>query len=217
MIPILFENNDILAVNKPEGLASIPERKPGSECLLRTLEEAYARKLFVVHRIDKDVSGVILFAKNATTHALLNDQFSARTVSKTYLALVHGVIAGRGGTIERPIREFGSGRMAVDETHGKSSRTVYDVQERYPDYTLLQVHPATGRRHQIRVHFYSIGHPIVGDLLYGVKGIQTKYPRLMLHAFWIRVSLPDGKKVQIEAPLPPSFLSALDQIAPHRQ
>ena len=208
-IPILFENDRFLAADKPEGLSSIPERNPAVPSLVRVLEEARGSKLFVVHRLDKEASGVILFAKDAASHRWLNDLFAARKVGKVYLVLVHGVIAEESGRIDKPIREFGSGRMGVDEARGKRSITDFRVRERLPHLTLLEAHPLTGRRHQLRVHFYSMGHPLVGDLRYGDRSLQQGYPRLMLHALRAAIPLPAGGVLTIESPVPPSFHAVL--------
>lgn len=205
MLTTLFEDADVLAVDKPEGLASIPERDTTQESLLALLSAARHTKLYVVHRLDKEVSGVMLFAKNADAHKYLNEQFSHHSVQKSYLALVHGVIAQKGGTLDAPLRQFGSGRMGVDSKRGKESATTFQVLKRLNSYTLVEVHPVTGRRHQIRVHFYSLGYPIVGDLLYGEREIQRRFPRLMLHARRIECRLPSGRIGTIEAPIPESF------------
>jgi tRNA pseudouridine32 synthase/23S rRNA pseudouridine746 synthase len=212
MFPILFENDDLLAVNKPEGLASIPEGVKDRDCLLSLLESAGTGRLYIVHRLDKEASGVILFARNAATHKHLNEQFRQRTVSKTYVALVHGAIAENSGIIDQPIREFGSGRMGVDRQRGKPCRTEFRVSERLAAYTLLQAYPLTGRRHQLRVHFYSLGHPIVGDRRYGDKVMQRAFPRLMLHAQEIIFPLPTGEKVTVQAPVPESFQAVMDRV-----
>jgi len=212
MIPVLFANDDLLAVNKPEGLASIPEGDKGRDCLLALLESGGTGRLYVVHRLDKEVSGVILFARNAAAHKHLNEQFRQRSVSKTYVALVHGVIAANSGTIDQPIREFGSGRMGVDRQRGKPCLTEFQVSERLAAYTLLQAYPLTGRRHQLRVHFYSLGHPIVGDRRYGDKAAQLAFPRLMLHAQEIAFPLPTGEQITVQAPVPESFWEVVDRI-----
>lgn len=209
---VLFEDDNVLAVHKPEGLASIPERDRERESLLAQLSTAYPTKLYVVHRLDKDVSGVILFAKHAKAHKVLNEQFSHRSVKKTYLAVIHGVIQEEHSTIDAPIRQFGSGRMGVDVKRGKHSLTEYSVVERFANYTLLHVQPMTGRRHQIRVHLYSIGHPIVGDVRYGDKQHQQRYPRLMLHAESIVFTLLSGQAMVVNAPPPESFDIALRTI-----
>jgi RluA family pseudouridine synthase len=208
MVNILYEDGDILAVDKPEGIASIPERDQGRDSLAAMLSRVSDRKLYVVHRLDKEVSGVLLFAKAEAAHRHLNLQFERREVHKTYLALVHGVIEQNEGTIDKPVRQFGSGRMGVDP-RGQQSVTRFTVVRRSRDCTLVSAEPVTGRRHQLRVHFYSIGHPIVGDPKYGDKSVQSAFPRLMLHAYRVRFRLPSGGEVSIESPLPESFARVL--------
>lgn len=204
---ILFENDDLLAVDKPEGVISIPTAGEGG--LPELVRGVYAGRLYPVHRLDREASGVIVFAKDAGMHRHLNGEFDRRTVRKTYLALVHGVIDANRGTINKPIREFGSGRMGVDAARGKASSTEFKVERRLRRYTLVKLHPLTGRRHQIRVHLYSLGHPIVGDRNYGDREAQTAFPRLMLHALEIEFALPSGERLKIAAPVPESFAAVL--------
>jgi RluA family pseudouridine synthase len=204
-IPVLFENDEILAVDKPEKLSSIPERNREKISLLKILNDHFQRKFFVVHRLDKQVSGVILFAKDPATHRYLNLQFEQRKVHKTYLALVHGTIEGDSGVIEAPLRRFGSGRMGEDRTRGKPCRTEFSLMERFSDCSLVRVNPLTGRKHQIRAHFFSIGHPIVGDTLYGDKSRQKTFPRLMLHALRVQFLSPAGVEICIESPSEANF------------
>lgn len=208
-IPILYETADYLAVNKPEAIASIPERRPGTESVVQTLQRERGEKLFVVHRLDKEVSGVLVFARNAAAHRHLNTRFDKRAVRKTYLAVVHGGIAAPGGSIKNPIRQFGSGRMGADR-NGKRAETDYDVVERWPSATFVKIFPRTGRRHQIRVHFYSIGHPVVGDRRYGDPALQGNFQRLMLHALQISFLLPTLERVSIEAEPTASFREACE-------
>jgi RluA family pseudouridine synthase len=207
---ILFENDDLLAVDKPEAIVSIPAAGEGG--LPGLLGGVYASKLYPVHRLDREASGVIVFAKNADMHRHLNGEFERRAVWKTYLALTHGRITANRGVINKPIREFGSGRMGVDPKCGKPSTTEFKVEERMKEHTLVRVHPLTGRRHQIRVHLYSLGHPIVGDLKYGDRAAQAQFPRLMLHALSIVFALPSGEKLKIEAPPPESFETVLAKL-----
>jgi RluA family pseudouridine synthase len=211
-IPVLFENDDIIAVDKPEKLASIPERNRENVSLLRILCETMERKLYTVHRLDKQVSGVILFAKTPEAHRQLNLMFEHRQVHKTYMALVHGEITGQRGVIDKPLRCFGSGRMGEDIERGKPCRTEFCVLERMPGYTLVQVHPVTGRKHQIRAHLFGIGHPIVGDALYGDKSIQKTFPRLMLHSLEIEFIEATAQKKIITSKTPSSFSSVIDRI-----
>jgi tRNA pseudouridine32 synthase/23S rRNA pseudouridine746 synthase len=206
-ILVLFENDDYLAVDKPEGVVSVAGAGQGG--LPELLKDHTAGKLYPVHRLDRGASGVIVFAKSAAAHRDLNGQFDRREVRKTYLALVDGVPASNRGKINAPIREFGSGRMGVDPKRGKPSSTEWKVAERLEGATLLRVSPSTGRRHQIRVHLYHLGHPILGDLRYGDKARQERFPRLMLHALSIEFALRSGESVTVEAPPPPSFESVL--------
>jgi RluA family pseudouridine synthase len=204
-IRVLFENDDIIAVDKPEKLASIPERNPEKISLLRILTETLQRRLYVVHRLDKQVSGVIVFAKNPQAHRHLNTLFERREVSKTYIALVHGVIEDTGGVIDKALRRFGSGRMGEDAERGKPCRTEFTMEGRLAGCTLLRVRPLTGRKHQIRAHFFVIGHPVVGDPLYGDKALQKTFPRLMLHALSLCFSLPTGEYACLESEIPSAF------------
>ncbi len=211
--PILFDRGGVLAVCKPEGLAAIPERAKDRDSLLSSLQASISEKLYVVHRLDKDVSGVMLFARTAAAHKCLNDQFANRRIAKTYVALVHGVLRDEKGTIDKAIREFGSGRMGVDPKRGRASTTSYEVLRRMGEYTFVSVRSATGRRHQIRVHFYSVGHPVVGDRRYGEKALQERFPRLMLHAAAIAFELPTGESVEVEAAVPDTFAAVLESAA----
>jgi RluA family pseudouridine synthase len=197
---ILFEDDAILVVNKESGISAIPGRGDAkNDSLLSVLECQSDRKLFVVHRIDRDTSGLIVFAKTTAAHRHLNIQFEKRLVKKTYLALVQGVPTA-DQTIDAPIYEFGSGRMGID-TRGKKSITEFTVLNRFTTSALLQVKPITGRRHQIRVHLYSIGHPILGDKTYGSPRPVGGVERLMLHAHTIELIHPDKSLIQLEAPL----------------
>lgn len=204
---ILYQDDDYLAVDKPEGVLSISEAGRGG--LPGLLEDVHPGKLYPVHRLDREAGGVIVFARNAAAHRHLNTEFDRRAVRKTYLVLVHGTLAEASGHVDRPIREFGSGRMGVDPERGKPSVTDWELVERFGAFTLVIARPATGRRHQIRVHFYSLGHPVVGDRKYGDRGLQERFPRLMLHALSIEFALPAGGRVTVEAPPPPSFEAVL--------
>lgn len=207
---ILFENDDYISVNKPENVSSLSGKD--DEGLPGLVKAVRPGKLFPVHRLDKDASGVIVFARNPEAHRHLNREFDSRAVRKSYLLVVHGLIKQARGTIDKPIREFGSGRMGIDRERGKESRTDFEVLEKFRNFTLVEAHPRTGRRHQLRVHFYSIGHPVVGDRRYGDKAAQEAFPRLMLHARTISFGLPSGGTADIEAPPPTSFTALLDEL-----
>ena len=204
-IPIVAEDARLLVVDKPEGLSSIPERDLATPCVQRVLEASRGERLLVVHRLDKEVSGLLLFARDAAAHRALSMAFEARRVLKTYAALAHGRVAEDHGVIDRPIAEFGSGRMGVHDVRGKPSRTEFRVVRRFPSHTELHAHPVTGRRHQLRVHFYALGHALVGDPRYGEPSLQRRYARLCLHALRVTLPHPDGGERTFEVAPPSSF------------
>jgi len=184
---ILFEDEHIVAVDKPSGRPTIPGRGDVGEALNAELERRLGRRLFVVHRLDLEASGVVVLAKDAETHRLLCAQFEGRGAKKVYLAAVAGAMTGEG-TIDAPLKEFGSGRVAPS-ADGKKSRTRWSVERAFRSAALLRVEPETGRRHQIRAHLCSIGHPILGDPKYGPPPRPIGgAPRLMLHALSLSVA-----------------------------
>jgi RluA family pseudouridine synthase len=166
----------------------------------------------VVHRLDKETSGAIVFAKTAEAHRFLSREFELRQVRKIYLALVSGTIE-REGILRMPIREFGSGRMGVSR-RGKPAVTRYRPMENFAGCTLIEVAPLTGRRHQIRVHLYAIGHPILGDALYGENRPVGGAPRLMLHALHLSLTHPAGPEIYVDAPPGEDWESVLRSYRP---
>lgn len=209
-IDLLFEDADVIAVLKPDGIAAIPERDLAVPSVQRLLEDTRGEKLFVVHRLDKEVSGLLLFARNAAAHRALSLAFERREVRKRYLGLVWGALAvGTSGEVALPIHEFGSGRMGVDP-RGKAALTRWKALAAGAigqAVTLLELEPHTGRRHQLRVHAYAMGHALVGDSRYGDLALQKAQPRLALHAYEAALSI-GGKAYAWRAPLPAS-LSAM--------
>jgi RluA family pseudouridine synthase len=204
--PILFEDEHVLAVDKPAGQPTIPGRGDIGEALNAQLERRLGRRLFVVHRLDLEASGVVVFAKDADTHRLLCAQFEGRAARKTYLAAVSGSLTGEGSA-DMPLKEFGSGRVAP-APGGKPSRTRWRVERAWRAASLLRVEPETGRKHQIRAHLCALGHPILGDPRYGppprpVGGVK----RLMLHALSLTVTA--GKEYEFRADPGPDFNSVL--------
>jgi RluA family pseudouridine synthase len=211
-IRVLHEDDDVLAVDKPEHMPAIADRHGRGDDLFSILTEERQERLYIVHRLDREVSGVILFAKHARAHRFLNEQFLQRKVRKCYRALVHGHPQPETGRFSFALRQFGSGRMGVDETRGKACLTDYQVLEKRGDYAQVQVHPVTGRRHQIRVHLYAAGFPIVGDPLYGDKSVQFAYPRLMLHAVSISLTVPSETTLEVSSPIPVSYQELLETL-----
>ena len=205
----IYQDENVLAVSKPAGVAVIPGRGLAEEPLKAVLERSLGARLYVAHRLDRDASGLVVFAKNAASHRSLCLQFEGRRVRKKYLALVLGRVDASRGEVDRPIRAFGSGRMGTGPG-GKPSRTLYRVLERFADASLLEVEPSGGRRHQIRVHLCGIGHPIVGDPLYGGPRPVGGASRLMLHALELGFRLPDGRPIVLRADPPPDFQAVLE-------
>lgn len=216
---ILYEDAELVAVDKPSGLSVIPERDGAPEASLRhRLEAARGEPLWVVHRIDKDTSGVVVLARSAAAHRWLNDAFAERRVAKRYLAFAAGDLPGTR-TVEAPLVEArrGKARPANPGEKGKPSVTDLTALARWSRgadaVTLVEARPKTGRHHQIRVHLRSLEAPILGDPLYGkrtLRGMLDGAPcaRLALHAAGLALIRPDGRALAIESPLP-SDMSAL--------
>ncbi len=178
---IIFENEHFVAINKPAGLLSIPDREQSQTSLKDLLIDKYGN-IFTVHRLDKDTSGIIVFAKDEATHKYLSQLFESRNVEKYYRAIVLGSPANKKGTIDAPISEhpLHKGLMVVHR-NGKPSVTDYEVIDDNNHYSLVEFQLHTGRTHQIRVHAKNIGHPIACDELYGdgkpvlLSSIKKKY------------------------------------------
>ncbi|MBL0058041.1 MAG: RluA family pseudouridine synthase [Elusimicrobia bacterium] len=190
---ILYQDERVFVVHKPTGQNVIPGRGPESgPCLKDEAAAHFGGKVFVVHRIDRETSGIVLFARDAAAHRFLNGAFEGRHIQKEYLAAVQGDPAPAKGSVGVPLRLFGSGRVAAGPG-GKPCRTDYETWARWEGGALLLVRPVTGRRHQIRAHLAGIGHPVLGDPLYGPPPRPVGgAPRLMLHAGRLAFPHPDG-------------------------
>ncbi|KUO59285.1 hypothetical protein APF79_02725 [bacterium BRH_c32] len=198
---IISENSDFIVAEKDAGISSIPENDLSLPNLYSLLCDEYKSKLFIVHRLDKDVSGIILFAKNERAHKDLCKLFETREIKKRYSAVVTGLVKNNTGIIAKSIKEFGSGRMGVTNGNsGKRSITNYEVKKCFHNHTLVELTPTTGRRHQLRVHLYSIGHPVAGDRMYGDDNLQCKYKRLYLHASELEFHLDQVYHFKSEVP-----------------
>ena len=228
---IIYENDRFIAINKPAGLLSIPDREQSQPSLKDLLIARYGH-IFTVHRLDKDTSGIIIFAKDEITHKYLSQLFEGRQVEKYYQGIVHGYPANEKGTIDSPISEHPvhKGLMTVHR-NGKSSVTDYEVVEGHRSFSLLQFQLHTGRTHQIRVHAKNIGHPLACDDLYGdgkpvmLSSIKRNYKlskhdeeerpmlnRLALHSFRLKFTDTDGKVIDLEAGLPKDMRALLQQL-----
>ena len=199
-LEILHADDFLVAVRKPAGMATIAEAKGDADCLHARLERQLARKLWIVHRLDKGVTGLVVFACTADAHRWLNGRFEARDTVKRYQAVCHGAVEGESGVVELPLRIFGSGRTGPDPVNGKPSRTDWTVIGRSPAATRLEIRLHTGRKHQIRAHLCAIGHPLLGDDRYGHVPEAAAFPRLMLHSWTLSVPLPSGQVLGLECP-----------------
>ena len=233
LLEILFENDDLVAVNKPSGVLSVPDRFDASLPSLKGMLREQYGEIFVVHRLDRETSGVILFAKTAETHKYLSELFEHRDVEKEYLGLVLGTPAASEGTIDEPLAPDprNPGRMWV-HAKGKHAVTHYKVLEAFGPWALVSFTIETGRTHQIRVHLQQLGHTLVGDVLYGdgkplllsqikkkkfklSRELEEERPllnRLALHAHRIRLKDMHGQEILVEAPLQRDMEVTLKQL-----
>jgi 23S rRNA pseudouridine1911/1915/1917 synthase len=220
LLSIIYENEDLLVIDKPAGLIVHPAPGYPSHTLVNAIlshvpqlvDIGDSLRPGVVHRLDKDTSGVIIVAKNSLAQANLADQFKHHSVLKAYLVLVKGRLTPKSGIIEASIGRDPNNRkrMAV-VTRGRQARTEYRVLKYIRKYTLLEVRPKTGRTHQIRVHLAAVGYPVVGDTTYGVKSVHLS--RQFLHACRLGFRLPsDGEYVEFTSKLPPDLMYALKEI-----
>jgi RluA family pseudouridine synthase len=211
---ILYEDQFLLIVNKPAGLSVLPDGwEKDSEYLVRMLEEKYG-KIFIVHRLDKITSGVMVFARDAETHRVLNTQFENHEAQKTYHAVVEGNPKWEEKVARHPLRaNVGhKHRTMVDDKNGKPSETRFRVIKRYPESALVEAKPMTGRTHQIRVHAYALGHPLVEDILYGARD-RYGLPHPMLHAQSLSFIHPaTNQRVKFSAPHPADFEEAMERL-----
>ena len=222
-VDVLYEDGDLIVVNKPAGMPVHPSYGHRRDTLLNALLARYpdlgemedTLRPGIVHRLDMDTSGALVVARNEETQRFLQAQFKARTVEKVYLVLTEGHLVPRHGAIEAPIGRDPKyrRRMAVVREGGKEARTEYLVREYVPGYTLLEAYPRTGRTHQIRVHFASIGHPVAGDTVYGSRRGSPLFPRQFLHAWRISLVLPGSQeRREFEAELAEDLREALDKL-----
>lgn len=225
-LDIIYEDADLAVVNKPAGMVVHPAPGHPGGTLMNALMARYpelaaegGERPGIVHRLDRDTSGLILVALNRATQWRLQRLFARRAVPKRYLALVEGTLQPLRGLIEAPVGRDPRCRqkMAVVQRGGRPARTAYRVREYLPGYTLVLVRPQTGRTHQIRVHFAAIGHPVAGDLIYGgrpVAGLQRQF----LHAWRLTIPIPStGEWRTFTAPLPADLEEVLRELRASRR
>jgi 23S rRNA pseudouridine1911/1915/1917 synthase len=233
---IVYEDDDLVVVDKPAGLVVHPGAGNWSGTLANGLIYHFDRlsggagtlRPGIVHRIDKDTSGLLVVAKNDRAHELLAEEFQSRRVSKVYLALVYGVVASDTGEIDARIGRSSNNRIrmaVVKEPHGRTARTSFEVIRRFKEFTLLRVRIATGRTHQIRVHMAHIGRPVIGDAVYGsgrendikdklVRRSVTALGRHFLHSTELSLNHPtSGQTVRFTSDLPTELAAFLSKLS----
>jgi 23S rRNA pseudouridine1911/1915/1917 synthase len=219
-LTVIYQDNDLIVLDKPPGLTVHPAPGHPSGTLVNALLALCpdlrgivgTLRPGIVHRLDKDTSGLMVVAKNDRAQQAIARQLQQREVRKTYLALVHGTPSPREGIIQAPIGRHPRNRkkMAVVEG-GRDAETRYRLREELPGYSLLEVEPITGRTHQIRVHMAAIGHPVVGDAVYGRRSDVVR--RQFLHAWKLAFAMPlSGRQVEFISPLAPDLREALDTL-----
>ena len=223
-LDIVYEDSDLLIVNKPVGLVVHPAHGHYSGTLVNGLL-AHCTDLSgingnmrpgIVHRIDKDTSGLLMIAKNDLAHQHLAEQLKEHSIKRAYYALVQGVISEPAGLVDAPIgrHEVDRKKMAVTFKNSKEARTHYYVKERFARTTFIECRLETGRTHQIRVHMAYLGHPLVGDPLYGTRKNNLDFPGQALHAYALGFVHPrTGEELYFEAPLPEHFQTVLKTLA----
>jgi len=211
-LPVLYEDNDCVVINKPAGILTHAQGNLVTEATVATflrdkLQDLSGARGGIVHRLDRATSGVIMCAKNQEALSFMQKQFSQRKVKKAYLAIVRGHLKTKEAVIDMPIERNPKApatfRVGVN---GKSAVTLYKVLQETDEYSLIEMRPTTGRTHQLRVHLAEQGYPIIGDPLYG-KGAFGD--RLFLHALSLEITLPNRERQTFTAPMPQEFADLL--------
>lgn len=211
-LPIIYEDNDVLVVDKPAGVISHARGKfwnePSVASFIRQKTGQAGDRAGIVHRLDRVTSGVMICAKNHETLSFLQKQFSERKVKKSYIAVTAGHLKQDKAIIDMPVaRNPAKPQTFKADPNGKTAQTEYKVEKSSKDYDMVRLEPKTGRTHQIRVHLKEIGHPILGDQLYGGAAAD----RLYLHAVSLEIKLPTGKKMTFASRLPNEFEKVMAQ------
>lgn len=214
---IIYQDQNVIVINKPAELVVHPTGKLSQPSIAAAfageIEDVDTLRPGIVHRLDKDTSGVMILARNTSTKEFLQSQFKNRTVSKTYIALVQGHLDKPAARIELPIERSKKNpeKMTVS-SNGKSAISEYQTITEYPGYTLLKIKLLTGRTHQIRAQFAHIGHPVAGDRLYSTQPVPRKLARQFLHAQSLSIEIAPGEDKTFEVPLAKDLLDFLDTL-----
>ena len=231
-LKVIYKDSDVLVINKPAGITVFPENEIREKTLIDYLLKRFPNlknvgnkpRYGIIHRLDKDTSGILLIAKNKKALEFFQEQFKKRKVLKRYLALVVGNIKENQGKIEtligRSLKNRKKQRVYLPFeplAKGRKLRkaiTEYRVLQRFKNFTLIEAIPKTGRKHQIRVHFSHLGHPIAGDRIYGFKNQPRpkNSNRLFLHSYYLKMRLPNGKEKEFQSPLPKDLKEVLENL-----
>ncbi len=223
-LDVLYEDEDVILVNKPKGMVVHPAAGHYTGTLVNALMYHCREDLSgingvlrpgIVHRIDMDTTGVLIACKNDMAHNHIAEQLKEHSITRRYYALVHGVIKEDEGTVDAPIGRHPADRkkMAIERKNGKEAVTHYKVLQRYKGYTLIECRLETGRTHQIRVHMSSLGHPLVGDVVYGPGKCPFSLQGQTLHAYVLGFVHPRTETyMEFQAPLPDYFSALLDKL-----
>lgn len=217
-LPILYEDDDVIVIDKPAGIAV----HPGAASHVTVTVADFARthttdndpdRPGIVHRLDRDTSGILIIAKNATSKTFMQAAFKNRAVHKVYQLLVVGRIADEQAIIKLPLgRDPAKPLQQAVSSGGRDATTAYEATRFFSGYTAITAKPQTGRTHQLRVHFAALGHPVVGDISYGPPKRPLGIKRQFLHASDIEFTAPSGQRIKLHSPLPPDLQKFIDQL-----
>ncbi|SFR59884.1 RluA family pseudouridine synthase [Thiomicrospira sp. ALE5] len=191
---IIFEDDALLAINKPSGILSVPGKPPNPTPCVQDYYPNHQSGLLTIHRLDMDTSGILLLAKTKAAHRALSIAFQNRQTKKTYDALCAGTLLQKQGRIQLPMRcDWDSRpRQCIDFTQGRHAQTYWHLTKQHPDYCAVNLYPITGRSHQLRLHMKMLGHPILGDTLYADQTACQQADRLCLHASQLNFIHPES-------------------------